>query len=914
MSSRNFSEGRESSGEHYYSADDDSEHDELEAAEDISEESCQYVVPLNGTNLMSPRSGGAFNLSVLSSDDSDFGGVSPGVPLGESENKHNSLKRDLPGHKTTNRMHGMYAKEEEKTPMVTNRSFRMRRGLKMFHDDDDADDNPHHGIDDQVEKSGTFSFPSHLPVFRDSSEEESEERRNHADEEEDEPDNHSESIQEDEPDNHSESIQEEAPLPPLSPYGRVFSSLTAESGTMTPRRSRRNTSSTDYSELTSSPKTPGFSHQQELQRDRINHVMMTPAGLRTPEENEYEFRQKNENRGQEDLNHLIMTPEMSATRNLPFRPTSAFMIHRSPGATAAESLSYSTDQSRAQSRNRSGETENSTVSFASPGQSRNNRSTEKVSHQTQLGSILRASGHTGGSNNSNSLAGSTIQSETTRYHSGVEREFRKEAFKKNQSNREADDVENASSDGSASAMEPLIVCGITCPMWIASLSDKEYNLYRISLCIVEYAPCFWLWCCNKSELQGSASSDRFILARLNTISFFFTMMQLAAAAWLATVLFWISGEGATGSFSPHLWNCNGAVFSVGLIGAIIMLMCCCTVRIIKEVDLMGAIRYLWFMLWIFPIEIFFNITLFDYHRVTEVWVVHWWTSGQLSWFRNKFCMEGTAESLCLVPISGGPDYETEDDWCQVNYNSTDCTDTRDEAQKSTTFWLLIFYTSLAGWGCIFMFMMLLVVNTLERIISKPIVQKSRETNVPGWLTFPTIATALVGSVFLFGQGSILRVLDSQKWVGILYMIASGLFLIALLMGWCLSSYSIRSNADKRRKGTAIIIFILVLAINASLLATLFVTSIVWSTRVALNDAQRGNIACLIDDNDCTNCETDLSRNKCPEWSVDDVTAILQTQLKQSATLAAIFILYAVNVMSYGINLRKHLSQYQIDYV
>ena len=109
-------------------------------------------------------------------------------------------------------------------------------------------------------------------------------------------------------------------------------------------------------------------------------------------------------------------------------------------------------------------------------------------------------------------------------------------------------------------------------------------------------------------------------------------------------------------------------------------------------------------------------------------------------------------------------------------------------------------------------------------------------------------------------------------------------------------------------------FILVLAINASLLATLFVTSIVWSTRVELNSAQRGEIACLIDDNDCTNCDAILSTNRCPEWSVDDVTAILQTQLKQSATLAAIFILYAVNVMSYGINLRKHLSQYQIDYV
>jgi hypothetical protein len=148
----------------------------------------------------------------------------------------------------------------------------------------------------------------------------------------------------------------------------------------------------------------------------------------------------------------------------------------------------------------------------------------------------------------------------------------------------------------------------------------------------------------------------------------------------------------------------------------------------------------------------------------------------------------------------------------------------------------------------------------------------------------------------------------------MYTITSALFFIALLMGCCLSSYSVRSNTDKRRKGTAVIVFIGILAVNACLLATLFITSIVWSAQVELNGSQRGDIACLINDNDCTNCDAELSTAKCPEWSVADVTAIVQTQLKQSASLAAIFMLYALNVMSYGINLRRHLSRYQIDYV
>jgi hypothetical protein len=879
---------RQSSGENlYYSANDDiidEEEDENddEFGDDISE-SLEYMAPLHGVNLMSPRSGGPGNLSVLSSDDSDFAGVSPGSRFGGGTSAY---FKQADSHSSNNQREDYFNRNfGDKTPMATNRSFLLEGGKQLFQykDSMDADDNP----DDMSQtkeagKDDARMFPSQLPIYRDASDDEGD------------------TTMEDEEGSESLGDQESPP----SPYQKVPSAASTLTNSIpSPRRSRQSTS-TDDSDASRSPATPRLSQQQEFQRQQLNHLMMTPAGLRMSE-NSTEIEPEKQN-----LNHLIMTPTMSGTRDVGFRPSASLPI-RSPAATTT-SLSYSTEPSnREQKRSGNGDQESS-VTFASPvpiySQSR-----QGPLKRQQLDPTLRFSSHTLESATTHS---GTIHSETTKYHSGVEREYRKEASQRNQtaSNRDADEMDAASSDGSELIMEPVIFCGIACPMWFTRLVNNPFSLYRISLCIVEYAPCFWFCCCRKRELQGSVSSDRFILARLNTISFFFTMMQLVAAAWLATVLFWITGEGATGAFSPHLWNCNGAAFAVGLIGAVIMVMCFCTVRIIKEVDLLGAIRYLWSLLWIFPVEIFFNITLFDYHRVTEVWVVHWWGSNQLLWFRSNYCLEGTAETLCVVPINGGPDYSTEDDWCQTLYNSTDCSEIRDEAQHLTSFWLSIFYTSLATWGCIFMFLMLLVINTLERIISKPIVQKSRETNVPGWLFFPTVATALVGTVFLFSQSSLLRTLKEHIWVGLLYIVTSGLFFIALLMGCCLSSYSIRSNADKRRKGTAVIIFILVLAVNASLLATLFVTSIVWSTQVELNDAQRGDIACLINNNDCTNCDASLSEERCPEWSVEDVTSILQTQLKQSASLAAIFILYAVNVMSYGINLRKHLSQYQIDYV
>ncbi|KAG7363351.1 hypothetical protein IV203_026711 [Nitzschia inconspicua] len=841
----------------YSEQDDNIDEDESDEFEDDISESLEYMAPMNGVDLMSPRSGGTGNSSVLSNDDSYLSGVSPGVGLAARDNHHSHYanRNHNPRGQYFNRNSG------DTTPMVTNRAYRIEQ---TFHQEEkgDPDDETHNLQDSKNAEENSIKanhqlFPSRLPVYGDSSDEEGD------------------TTLEDEEGSISLRDQEHPP----SPYQKFPSSRSPSGSTSfdSPRRSRRNVSIGD-SDASRSPSTPRLSQQQELQRQRLNHLMMTPAGILRPDEITLDEQQK-----KQSLNHLMMTPTMSE----PSRD------HTRSGMTDPES----------------------SVSFASPVTSHSQAQQLQMQQQQPqpLDLLPRSSNHT---RESATTQSGTIQSETTRYHSGVEREFRKEAFRRNNStpDRDAEEVDRVSSDGSESTLEPLKLCGITCSMGFTRLVNNPCSLYRISLCIVAYAPCFWFSCCNKSELQGSASSDRFILGRLNTISFFFTMMQLVAAAWLATVLFWITGEGATGAFSPHLWNCNGAAFSVGLIGAVIMVMCFCTVRIIKEVDLVGAIRYLWSLLWIFPVELFFNITLFDYHQVTEVWVVHWWGNRQFSWLRDRYCLEGTADTLCVVPIDGGPDYDTEDDWCQSLYNSSECTAIRDDAQKDASFWLLIFYTSLAIWGCIFMFLMLLVINTLERIISKPIVQKSRETNVPGWLTFPTVATALVGTVFLFAPSSLLRTLKEQQWVGLLYTVTSALFFIALLMGCCLSSFSIRSNADKRRKGSGVIIFIGVLAVNASLLATLFVTSIVWSSKVQLNNSQRGDIACLIDDNDCTNCDAALSADKCPEWSVEDVTSILQTQLKQSASLAAIFILYAVNVMSYGVNLRKHLSQYQIDYV
>jgi hypothetical protein len=203
-----------------------------------------------------------------------------------------------------------------------------------------------------------------------------------------------------------------------------------------------------------------------------------------------------------------------------------------------------------------------------------------------------------------------------------------------------------------------------------------------------------------------------------------------------------------------------------------------------------------------------------------------------------------------------------------------------------------------------------MVKTLESIISKPLVQKSRESNVPAWLLLPIAGCASYGALYAFSTTSGLNTLAEGRfqvtWIGPLFMTAGGTFLVgvfhcshvyeglffieATIAGF-LRSFSILSTTDKRRKMIAIIIFILIAISLLIMITTIFAASIAFSLSLQENpisDTLRGEIACFIDQSgSCTRCDDDVGR--CPEWGKEDITKILQTQAKTGAAFAAVFV-------------------------
>lgn len=151
--------------------------------------------------------------------------------------------------------------------------------------------------------------------------------------------------------------------------------------------------------------------------------------------------------------------------------------------------------------------------------------------------------------------------------------------------------------------------------------------------------------------------------------------------------------------SLNFYKQNGNVFALGILSAIIFLVSLCTLKIVTEVNLRGAVRYLWILVWVMPVQIFYVISLVDYHKVSFVWIRHWWGAPSMAWFRRRHCESGTANTLCIVPIDGGFVYNTEDEWCDALFNATGCTEIRDDAQNAMEEWIVIFYSCCAGKFC-----------------------------------------------------------------------------------------------------------------------------------------------------------------------------------------------------------------------
>jgi len=466
--------------------------------------------------------------------------------------------------------------------------------------------------------------------------------------------------------------------------------------------------------------------------------------------------------------------------------------------------------------------------------------------------------------------------------------------------------------------------------------------------IVRTAPCFW--CMRKLSMSAT---DREILLRLNGLCSFFCVVQIGLGLFLFSTsvmgvvqerddavkdaAFADDANGVKGKqseaggggneeedivnlilISPDLWNLKLFVYMLSIVNVVLLIASVLSQRVIREVNLVGSVRFMWSLFWLLPIQIFLMIGLFDYYRVMEVWIRHFWGDASMAYLRGLFCEEGTENDECVVPIMGGEEYKNEKAWCLAKYNSTRCEYIRNEAQYECTVASYIFFTSNGVWALILVFLIWVTLSVLQAIISMPIVQRSKESNIPLWLTLPIVGCFGLGYILLYAPRSMTVKQSSQDlyWIGLCYFVSGGAFALAAVVGCFLKFYSVLNRREKKFKQGIVVFFNATIILTIFAVATIFTTSLIYALNIvdiSLDSYQ--SIACMLDfGGSCTGCDSDKVHKMCPEWSEDDVKTVLKTIMKQSATVAAIFLVYAFITLRYGFLLFRHVSNYHIEYV
>jgi len=270
--------------------------------------------------------------------------------------------------------------------------------------------------------------------------------------------------------------------------------------------------------------------------------------------------------------------------------------------------------------------------------------------------------------------------------------------------------------------------------------DKTQSLTRVSTFIVRYAPCF-LCCGGGSHPMEVSVTDRDVLFRLNFLCGFFALVQTGVGGFVAIVMYmydWIdqNKDGFDGSemqnpfipmdtndqmdsndqmnsnrtLNPNFWNLNFSLGILTIVGFILLVAVIVARKSIKEVNLNGALRFYFLLLWVFPIEFFSVLTLIDVYRVSDVWVEHWWHSDSFRWFRDTFCV-GTEPGKCTQPFrdtsissstSGVPQVLNVTMWCMKQFNHTDCVEILEESKSRFKEIAFFFYIANGVWGVLLM--------------------------------------------------------------------------------------------------------------------------------------------------------------------------------------------------------------------
>ena len=108
-------------------------------------------------------------------------------------------------------------------------------------------------------------------------------------------------------------------------------------------------------------------------------------------------------------------------------------------------------------------------------------------------------------------------------------------------------------------------------------------------------------------------------------------------------------------------------------------------------------------------------------------------------------------------------------------NATDCRDIRDNAQDTFNIVSTIYYYANGVWALLLVVLMWVSLSLCQAIITMPIAQRSKESNIPLWLTLPIIGCFLAGYILVFTRTSIEEYVPDVRWVALVFFVSGKKF-------------------------------------------------------------------------------------------------------------------------------------------
>jgi hypothetical protein len=132
---------------------------------------------------------------------------------------------------------------------------------------------------------------------------------------------------------------------------------------------------------------------------------------------------------------------------------------------------------------------------------------------------------------------------------------------------------------------------------------------------------------------------------------------------------------------------------LAMVGIFLMITCIAGLRGSHFVNLELLLSFFWgVMVFIAPLLLGI-ISCFDLYSYIRLVFIHNWHTPAYSNLRNIFCSPASsADFQCAAPYEGGFEFETVDQWCISNFNSTSCATIRNKAiTRAVRVWVSTFF-------------------------------------------------------------------------------------------------------------------------------------------------------------------------------------------------------------------------------